>query len=391
MRSQGWRSESRRSKIGRSEIGRSKIGRSEGNHSEGRRSTAMRSNGASLRRLLLIIPYAARCPGVPIAVLARRLGVHPACLMRDIERLNLIGAPPRGPDDLIDVEVRRGRVFVHLDQHFGEVPALTLREAVALWMGAQRARLGRLSGSAGGSDVGIDVARTRLREALAEGERAAFERQAGRFLVGGGPMGAELALLCQAIEASLEVRFQSLDIARARLTRHVVVPLATGEARGRWWLDALQVRGEERRAGRRRLFEVDKLINVALTGRQGVPGAGPEAREMAGQVEAPRQMAIVEVAATLGDWFARALPVGAEARLAQGAGQAREQGWQVFEVALDDRAGLIRLVVSLGGRARVISPPELRRAVARMARQALDAHASLERLNACEEALGARG
>ena len=112
---------------------------------------------------------------------------------------------------------------------------------------------------------------------------------------------------------------------------------------------------------------------------------------MAGQVEAPRQMAIVEVASTLGDWFARALPVGAEARLAQGAGQAREQGWQVFEVALDDRAGLIRLVVSLGGRARVISPPELRRAVARMARQALDAHASLERQNACEEALGARG
>lgn len=367
---------------------RTQARRSQARRSPGTRSKARRSHGAALRRLLFVIPYAARCPGVPLAVLARRLGVNPARLRRDIERLNLIGAPPRGPDDLIDVEVSGGRVFVHLAQRFDRVPDLTSREAVALLLGAQRARQWSLGRRADGMDVDSDGMRARLMDSLSAGERDDFERQAGRFFVGAGQMDAEIALFAQAIEASREVRFQALDIARARLTRHVVEPLAIGETRGRWWLDALEARGKERRVFRRRLFEVDKLTSVALTGRRVAARTRAEEEEAAGQFEASRQTAIVAVASALGDWFAQALPEGDVARLTTIAGQA--QGQRVFEVAVADRAGLIRLVVSLGGRARVISPPDLKRAVARMARQALDAHASLEQRKAREEAHGAQ-
>ena len=68
-----------------------------------------------LRRLLLLVPYAVREPGITVTELAKRLGMERAELLQDLDLLTLVGRPPFSPDDFIDVYVENERVHVALD------------------------------------------------------------------------------------------------------------------------------------------------------------------------------------------------------------------------------------------------------------------------------------
>src|SRR5262244_1042382 len=85
-----------------------------------------------LRRLLFLVPYVARRPGISVDELAQALGLKKEDLLRDLDLLTMVGRPPFQPDDYIDIYVENGRVYVDLDQRFSAPPRLTAAEAAAL-------------------------------------------------------------------------------------------------------------------------------------------------------------------------------------------------------------------------------------------------------------------
>ncbi len=308
----------------------------------------MKSAGDRIRRLLLVIPYAARHPGVRLSVLSSKLGVTPARLQRDLECLCCIGQPPFGPDDLIDVEVCQGRVFVHLAQNFTHPPRLTLREACALWASAQLAM--PLLGKA------IAQTRERIQAALAAKERGEFARICQQLCAAQTPIDASLSLLARAIRELCEVRFDELIAERVQVISRLVEPWSLCERKGQWQLEGFSVRERVPRT-----FVVERLSAPSLTGRH-FERRGRRA------IDGPREaQVLVEADEALVPWLLEMLP-------ATELGWGAAPGQRALDIRACDPKELARIIASLGGRVTVRSPRALARAVAEVARQALERH-----------------
>src|SRR5262245_22662180 len=100
------------------------------------RTTTRRSTRASdrLRRLLVVVPYVVRHPGVRVEELTRLFGVGETELLDDLNLLFVSGLPPYGPGDLIDVQVEEGRVWIGMADYFARPVRLTRAEALALYL-----------------------------------------------------------------------------------------------------------------------------------------------------------------------------------------------------------------------------------------------------------------
>jgi proteasome accessory factor C len=143
-----------------------------------------------LRRLLLVVPYSVRHPGATVDELAARLGVEPAMLREDLDKLALVGRPPFSPDDFIDIYVEDDRVYVMLDQRFERPPRLTAPEAAALWASAQLMRPA--------AKTALASAQEKLVAAVPESARELFERLAERVGSEAAPMDDLLEPLARA-------------------------------------------------------------------------------------------------------------------------------------------------------------------------------------------------
>lgn len=88
-----------------------------------------------LTRLLGLVAYLDRHPGVPVAEVAEHFGVSQAQVLRDVDTLWMSGTPGYFPDDLIDFDASSLETgLLRLTQSRGMARALRLgtREAVAL-------------------------------------------------------------------------------------------------------------------------------------------------------------------------------------------------------------------------------------------------------------------
>ena len=79
-----------------------------------------------LRRLLFLVPYVSKHPGVSVDALAQALGVGREELLKELDLLACVGRPPFNPDDYIDIYVDNDRVYVDLDQRLSAPPRLTV-------------------------------------------------------------------------------------------------------------------------------------------------------------------------------------------------------------------------------------------------------------------------
>jgi proteasome accessory factor C len=303
----------------------------------------MSDNRERLRRLLLVVPYAARNPGVRVEELAERLGVSKAELLEDLEKLTLVGRPPFSPDDFIDVYVENDRVHVAFDQRFSRPPRLTAAEAAALWASAQLVRPA--------ARTALAAAQEKLAGAVPEGSRELFSRIAGQVGSEAAPMDELLEPLARAAREGREVEFDYRAAGREKGERRTVRPYAVYLHRGNWYLTGFCLaRGEER------LFRVDRIRSFAATDRRfqareesraaerGPTGAGARVRFAAGAAPWVRER-FGESARELADG-------GVEVEL-QGAG----------------RDWIVPYVLSFGGAAEVLEPAALREAVAQAARR----------------------
>ncbi len=296
-----------------------------------------------LRRLLLVVPYAVRHPGLRVEPLAERLGVEPATLRDDLDKLALVGRPPFSPDDFIDIYVEDDRVFVVLDQRFERPPRLTAPEAAALWASAQLLRPA--------ARTALASAQEKLFAAVPESAREPFERLAERVGSEAAPMDELLEPLSRAAREGREVEFDYLAAGRDKSERRTVRPYAAYLHRGHWYLAGFcLVRQDDR------LFRVDRIRSLLLTER-----TFRERKEVRAETGARSGVsARIRFSPTAAPWVrerfaeqAKALPDGGVEVELQGA----------------TRDWIVSYVLSFGGEAKVVEPAFLRDAVGETARR----------------------
>jgi proteasome accessory factor C len=295
-----------------------------------------------LRRLLLLVPFVRKNPGIRVDELARALGSTREALLQELDLLTMVGRPPFQPDDFIDLHVEDDRVWVDLDIRLSKPPRLTAAEAASLFAAASLLK---------------PAAKDALQSALQKLEAVLPREDRERFHQMGDAVDAhlqapeELAPLTRAIAERREVTFDYFSQGRGQTEARSVKPYELFAHRGAWYLNGYcNTRGDER------LFRVDRLRHLSLT----------EAR-----FERPQrtQSHIPNPASGRGEVVVRfsktAAPYVRE-RFGEQASTLPDGGVEV-RVSGESERWLVQWVLSFGGEAVVQAPGWARAAVARAA------------------------
>jgi proteasome accessory factor C len=298
-----------------------------------------------LRRVLFLVPYAVRHPGIPVKDLARRCGCAEKEILEDLDFLLNVGSPPFAPDDFLDLYVEGDRVHVALHQSFSRPPRFTESEAAALAAAAR---------ALGGE--GRERAVKALRDCVPRDRRASFDELVGRIYAGAPPArDSVLGRLQRAIAERRAVRLAYHSASRDAETDRVVHPYTLAQRFGHWYLW-----GHDTARERPLAFRLDRIR---------------ECRPLAERFEAPTDAELARARL-----FSEALdervrirldPVAAAWALARPGIELvkrGEDGGAVVEVSAGEEWAT-RFALSLGGQAEVIAPPSARRRFTELVRR----------------------
>lgn len=312
--------------------------------------------GRRLRRILVLLPYAIRHPGVGIDELSRKFGVKKQDLIADLELVFLCGLPGYGPGDLIDVAVEDDRVFVRMADYFSAPLKLTPAEAVALYAGA--AALAELP------DMNEADA---LRRALAKLGRAlgAGSGDAPPIQVSASSgAGAHLDTLRAALLQERRVKLEYFSASRGELTERDVDPWGLFTALGRWYLIAL-----DHSSGEERMFRADRIRSATILEEAAdVPDEFDAARYRGAFVhrEHDGPFMEVEISPEVARWLGEYYPVAESRPL--------PDGWTAVRLAYSGERWAATLLLQLGADVRNVRPSEVLDAARALARAIADRH-----------------
>jgi proteasome accessory factor C len=298
-----------------------------------------------LRRLLFLVPYVSKHPGVSVDDLSKALNVKREDLLEELDLLTCVGRPPFNPDDYVDIYVDNDRVYVDLDQRLSRPPRLTAGEAAALAAAAELLR--PAAGDA------LQNALQKLEKILPAGARERY-REMYRKIDASSEAPQSLGPLTQAIIERREVTFDYASPGRPSEARRVR-PYELLSHRGQWYLQGYcHVRQDAR------LFRLDRMENLALTD---TPFQPPENARAAVPNPARADSGVrVRFSKLVAPYVTERF--GADARpLADGGVEVR--------VVSDSERWLTQWVLSFGGEAEVVEPASARAAVARAAQASL--------------------
>jgi proteasome accessory factor C len=298
-----------------------------------------------LRRLLFLVPYVSKHPGISVEELARVLEISKEALLEELDLLTFVGRPPFQPDDYIDIYVENERVYVDLDQRLSAPPRLTASEATALSAAAELLR-------PAASDA-LKSALQKLEKVLPPGARSRYQEME-RKIDASTDAPTELGLLTRAIAERRQVRFDYFSQGRGQSERRTVSPHELFAHRGQWYLSAhCHTRGDVR------LFRLDRIQHLELTDERFEAPAGSR-----GSVPDPSGG---EVRVR----FTRVAAPYLKERFGDAAAPIPEGGVEV-KVSGESERWLTQWVLSFGGEAEVIEPEWAREAVARAAARSIE-------------------
>ncbi|BDG04231.1 helix-turn-helix transcriptional regulator [Anaeromyxobacter oryzae] len=305
-----------------------------------------------LRRVLFLVPYAVRHPGIPVKDLARRCGCTEKELLEDLDFLLGVGSPPFAPDDFLDLYVEGDRVYVALHQSFSRPPRFTESEAAALAAAAQ---------ALGGE--GRERAVKALRDSVPRDRRASFDELVGRIYAGAPPArDSVLGKLQRAIADRRAVKLAYHSASRDAETERVVHPYTLAQRFGHWYLYGHDTVREKALA-----FRLDRIRECAALADRFEPPSEAElarARLFSEPLGEPVRLRLGPQAAP----WALSRPGITLVKRA-------ENGGAVVEIRGADDAWATRFALSLGGDAEVIAPPSARRHYVDAVRRALARYA----------------
>ncbi len=286
------------------------------------------------RRLLTMVPYLVKHPGVSVRDVRKRFGITRAQLVADLNLLFVCGLPGYGPGDLIEAFVDGSRVWIRLADYFARPLRLTAAEGLLLYSGA------RALSAAGAGDEALDRAVKALEQALGPDvlSRVSVE------LEGAG----ELAAVREALLAKRRLHLVYYAHSRDETTERDVDPWALFLSGGRWYLV-----GWCHRVDDERIFRLDRIRSVRMLD---TPAAVPkdvdlskyESLYIQGALDAEVTLDLAPQAAT---WVAESYPLTSQEVL--------DDGWVRVHLTAGGTAWLEKLLLRLGPQARVVDPPEL--------------------------------
>lgn len=278
-----------------------------------------------------MLPWLMEQGEVPLGEVAARFEIDESDLIADLELVAMCGLPPY-VDEMIDVFVDEGTVFVGVPRLFTRPLRLTRDEAFELLVA------GRAAMQLPGADVGGALNRGLRKVAAALGED-----DTGVLVMSVTP--DEVVALSTAIGGGRRVRLAYRSADDAEPTERGVTPFGVRHIDGHWYLWA-----HDDRRGSLRTFRVDRISMII--------DDGPA------QVQAPGDLQLDRV-----EWFGADVP-RVLLRLAPAARWVLERfpidevsdpdsdGWRLARVPVTSERWLARLLLRLGTDAQVIEPQE---------------------------------
>ena len=329
-----------------------------------------------LRRLLVVLPYLMEVGEVPLADVAARFDMREDEVVADLELVAMCGLPPY-VDEMIDVFVDDGMVFVGVPRLFTRTLRLTAPEAFSLLAA------GRAAMELPGVDVTGPLARGlgKLADALGaaglDPGSASADATAGVAIDLDRPVFTDVVTDAVGEGAELAVRYYSP--ARDEITERTVVPRHVFVEAGNWY-----VRADDERSGETRTFRIDRFEDVVATGRTVPPAddVDPAARSpFFTDVEVPRVTLRLGPAA---QWITDRYPVDDVAPVPRGrarvAGRRPDTkrataGWVDVTLPVSSERWLARLLLRLGADAEVVDSGDVGVGAAELAQRVLAGYA----------------
>lgn len=315
-----------------------------------------RSAEDRLARLLVMLPWLMEQPGeVPLANVAARYALTEAQVQKDLELVAMCGLPPF-VDEMIDVFVDDGMVFVGVPRLFTRPLRLTAPEGFSLLAAARTAM--ELPGADADGPLGRGLAK--LTSVLVDAglpAAAASDDTAGVAIdLSRPPFTDELA---EAAAAQAEVSITYYSPARDDTSERAIVPRHVFTDVGNWYVIA-----DDGRSGERRTFRVDRIESLTKGGRT-VPTDDP-VDGPSGFFSAPDISRAVLHVAPEAQWVLEQYPVDNIEPLKKPA------GWVAATMPISSDRWLARLVIRLGPNVRVVEPSNGAAVAADLARSILD-------------------
>jgi proteasome accessory factor C len=312
---------------------------------------------AQVERLLNLVPYLMRHPGSTVTDVAEEFGVTPKQVAKDLNVLWFCGLPGGFADDLMEAHVEEGGA-IHLDNvadPIGRPLRLSTREAVALLV-ALRA-LAQVPGLA--DRDALNRALAKLEDVTGEAARVA-ERLSVEFEVGD----VVLQEAQRALAAGRLVHLRYYVASRDEVTERDVDPMRIVLLSGRAYLE-----GWCRSSEAVRVFRLDRVVGIDVLDEPAAPPRDApvldlteEAPASALRMDEDDPLVTLELAEPA-RWVPEYYPCESAEEL--------EDGGLRVQLRAADPERILRLVLRLGGAARVVAPEGFAAQVRDTAQEAL--------------------
>lgn len=317
-----------------------------------------------VERMLALVPYLRSREGISLDQVARDFKVKPEQIVKDLNVLWFCGLPDAMPGDMIDIDMDaldgEGVIRLSNADYLNRPLRLAPHEALAM-----------------------AVALRALREASGEREREAVDRTLAKLEQAAGEPVASAAAVDVHIDPVEPGIRAAVDLAlrenrrlhlryyvpgRDETTERDVDPIRLVFSEGQAYLEAWCNRVQEGR-----FFRLDRMTAAEVLDESAAPPPGARRENLSGglfQPAADDQLAVLELDAAA-SWVAEYYPIEERVDLAEGRVQ--------VTLRFRDEQWLQRLVLRLGGAAKVVEPAEVAQAVRRRAREALANYPGSER------------
>ena len=308
-----------------------------------------------LQRLLVMLPWLMEVGEVPLADVARRFDMSEADVQKNLELVAMCGLPPF-VDEMIDVFVDEGIVFVGVPRLFTRPLRLTAPEGFAL-LASGRAAM-ELPGADELGPLGRGFAK--LAAVLDDAGLDTGDITAGVAFDMDRP--AITDDLAEYAATGTEIVIDHYSPDRDEVTQRTIVPRHLFVESGRWYVVA-----DDDRSGERRTFRIDRIERIEPTGNQ-VPTEEYVTAPAGFFIDADVPRAVIRLAPQA-RWITEEYPVDTVTELDA------PTGWVEVRLPVANQRWLHRLLIRLGPNAVLLEPTSADDDAVILARQMLAGYA----------------
>lgn len=197
-----------------------------------------------LSRILALIPYVLEEGSANVQDIVERFGYSEDQLTRDLNTVFVCGLPGYGPGDLMEAYIDEDEVIIDAADYFTRAPRLTSTEALGLL-------------AAGLTVIGMGEASPALESAVRKLSKAAIPEAGSALAVDVLDESDNVGALKKAVSDQNVVRITYRSVGKEETTEREIEPWSVFATMGRWY-----VTGHCRLVDEERTFRVDRIRSI---------------------------------------------------------------------------------------------------------------------------------